>query len=1061
MKKSILSFLFAAFFGSWAVAQTSFETFETGSAGVTWSLVNSVSSWGGAIANPDATGANTSAMVGAVTNNPLSDFTFLLGTPAVTPIDLKKFSQIKINVWSPVAGHKILFKMEGGGKGVEQFLTIPVANQWVEMSVNLNCGVDFPALDKILIAFNPFTTNTGETYYFDNIRAVGPGSTIETFEGSSLPWVAFGGSALTLNEPNPGANSVNSSATCAKFVRNPAEQWTLAINDFGTPFNLSTNNQFKLKIYASQATEILFKIEGAGGNKEVRKNIGLTNAWQDYSFDLSSLDTNSGITKVVLFFAPGTSTDGTYYFDDLRIEPKDCACKSAIENADIIDDYECNRHATYTNGWDSLSVVANPLKNADNPSSLVGKYLDPVGEAYAALGFDNENNIDLATKNQLRAKIWCPKTCKILFKLEGGSSAPKEIWKDVTTPNVWVNYEVDFSSQAAASQKKLFIFFNGGEDGVAGDVYYIDDIEWMPKTNSAIDDFENGTAFLPWEPLDQNIVLNGIFSVNANPSATGINTSTMVGKYTKGSSAFSTLAAVAPGFIDISSKPQFNLDVWAPAGSKKVTMQLESVSQGNKEVTRNITNAGNWETLNFDFTANQAVTDWASLRLIFDGGTAAPLTMYFFDNLTQGAATVDPCEGTVPNLNLVDDFECQRNFGYTGGAGSLSVVNNPLNQTVNQSTKSGKYIDPANDPYAALVIEFPLGINLDLFNQFEITMKAPAAGLPVVFKLEGGASGGFESPKYFTTGTDWVKVTTDFSAQAGGDYKKLVIFFNFAEQGASADWFIDNLKWARAAFNGCIATFESPGFTPNVWKFFENGTLTPAQGFEVAANPSPTGIDKTPTVGKATEAGLDNGGSQPWGGMFTDLDAPMRFTNSVKKMRMKVLMPALVQVTMKLENAQTAGVGGTGDNNVLTTKVGEWEQLEWDFSAAADNADYQRVTLIWNIDAIPATNQVYYFDDIQMVGGTSDCQVSGTLNPTFAPLEIFPNPTNDFLFVKNMDKIARLDIVNLLGQHVSVLAIDGAETADLNVANLQKGVYLLIGYGSNGQILANAKFIKA
>lgn len=50
-----------------------------------------------------------------------------------------------------------------------------------------------------------------------------------------------------------------------------------------------------------------------------------------------------------------------------------------------MDDFECNRNATYVNGWDSLTVVTNPAPNAVNGSAKVGRYADPQTEQWAAV----------------------------------------------------------------------------------------------------------------------------------------------------------------------------------------------------------------------------------------------------------------------------------------------------------------------------------------------------------------------------------------------------------------------------------------------------------------------------------------------------------------------------------------------------------------------------------------------------------------------------------------------------------------------------------------------------
>ena len=85
-----------------------------------------------------------------------------------------------------------------------------------------------------------------------------------------------------------------------------------------------------------------------------------------------------------------------------------------------------------------------------------------------------------STNNQLKIKILSTNTVPLLAKLEGGSSAPAEVWGNIDTANVWTEYTFDFSSQAAENHNKIVLFFNGGEtNGTETDIYYIDDIKWQ------------------------------------------------------------------------------------------------------------------------------------------------------------------------------------------------------------------------------------------------------------------------------------------------------------------------------------------------------------------------------------------------------------------------------------------------------------------------------------------------------------------------------------------------------------------------------------------------------
>ena len=1055
MKNTLLLLLALCFGSLWTQAQVTYEDFEGGVAGLPWVGINGA--YDGVVANPAPDAVNSSTSVGSYTTNAGSDFNFAIADlPA--PADMAQFGLVKVKIWSPVAPSKCLLKFEGSGAPVEMFRDITVANQWVEYTFDMTAGAANPTgLTKVLISFHSFLPGITGTFYWDDIVGVEAKACYETFEtGNELPWQGLDG-MFEGPVDNPGANSVNSSAKVGKYTKSGLHAFSLLLADAGTSFDLSILNQFKLQVYTAAPTQVLLKLEGPGGAIEKTKNIGVTNAWQEYTFDFSDAAANTGLTKVILFFDPGVETSADdYYFDNLCAVPKG-TCAGVTPNPGIIDDFECNRNATYVNGWDSLSVVDNPAPTPINSSSKVGKYIDPQGEPWAALVIDYQDALDLSVNNQLRAKIWSPKVTQILFKLEGGVSPAKEIWVDVTEANQWVQYNVDFSSQSAANHKKIVIFFNAGQDPEPGDVYYIDDIERVENPLTVLEDFENG-AFLPWEPLDQQTVLHGTFAVVDNPAPGGVNSSAKVGKYTKGTSSFSTVAAVAPGVIDISQKPQYNLDIWAPVGATSVTMQLESVAQGNKEVTRDITNAGNWETVSFDFSDYQGIADWAAMKLIFNPGVAEAGAMFFFDNLTQSASTVDPCEGILPIANIIDDFECQRNFSFGAGADQLSVVTNPELTVVNSSTSVGKYEDQPNEPWAALCIDFPDGIDLSVFNQFSILIKSDAI-VPILFKLEGGSSPAKEIWVDVTQPGTWEKISVDFSSEAGNDHKRVCIFFNGGNDHSAGveTYYLDNLAWDHAPFTDCIMNFDAPAFTSTVWKYFPNDD---SGDFAVVDNPAPGSINTSAKVGKAVEKAS---GEQPWQGMFTDLPSYMDLSTT-KIVKMKIWSPQIATVTMKLENPRNPNApGSSGDNTVANTKMNEWEELSFDFSTSPnplpDDGEYQRVTLIWDINNIPANDVNYFFDDITLGGG--GCITTGIFEtPKVGLLSIAPNPVSNILQVENLGKVARLDIFNLLGRKVATVWTGNDTNAGLDVTNLPAGVYTLAGYAQDGLLMGNAKFIK-
>ncbi len=849
-------------------AQVVYEDFEGGTADLGWNGLNGT--YNGAVANPDPTGANTSAWVGSYTNNVSFDFCFALYT-FPTPKDLSVYNQFKMKIWAPTAPCKALLKLEGGGKAVEKIIDITEANKWVDYTFDLSAGASYTGLTTILVSFNSFTFNS-DVVYFDDIRAEKAETCYETFEGpSDFTWIALNG---TYNGAiaNPAPTAVNNSATVGSITNNPAEGYNFAFGTLSGPINLTTYNEFHVKVWVPAATNVLFKLEGSGESKEIIRYVPVANTWQELTFNMGATAAFTTINKVLIVFAPGQAgNSSTYYFDDICAVPNVCA--TATADPDVLDDFECNRAATYGVGWDSLYVVTNPFPTGDNNSAKVGKFLDQVGPGneWTVLLHQQENPIDLSVRNEFSLKMYTSVPGNLLLKIEGGNG-PKEKFIPITEFNKWVEYKIDLADQIGKGHNKLVMFFNAGAVAAPGDVYYIDDLKLAAPSNKVLEDFQ-GAIHLGWQALDQNDVLHGVFTgPTANPAPNSVNNSTEVGCYAKGASGFSTLQGISLFNIDLSTQAQLNLDVYSPATGSKVTMILNSASQGNKEASANITTPGQWETLNFDFSAFSGITDFSEVRLIFDANEVAAGESWCFDNLTQSKVTIDPCDGVVAIPNIIDDYECQRNYAYGAGANQIKVVNNPHLTAKNGTLKVGEYKDPANEPWSALCFEFPDGIDLTTYNNVSMQMWGPAV-VPCLFKLEGGTSPAVEIWDTLRTANDWYKFNVDFSAAAGQNHKRLCIFFNAGQGNAETVYNIDNVKWARAGYNGCVVDNETPGLLTG-WRYFANGHLeAEAYEFEIVDNPNVAGINTSLKVGKFVKAS----DALPFAGMYItpDLESPI------------------------------------------------------------------------------------------------------------------------------------------------------------------------------------------
>ena len=1005
-------------------------------------------------ANPTPNAVNSSANCAKYVKSNLHAYSLILADNGA-PFNLSVNNQFKIDILATVPT-QFIFKLEGSGGGFEKTVDIAVAGEWVTYTIDFSAQAFNTGLSKVVMFFDPGVETSSDTYYFDNVCAGSGKICYSDFEGPGLTFLGLDG-VMTAPAPNPTPNAVNNSANVAQYVKSDMHAYSLILADNGASFDLSVNNQFQIDVLAAVPTQFIFKLEGTGGGFEITKNIAVTGAWQTYTFDFSAQAANTGLSKIIMFFDPGVETSGdTYYFDNVCAVPN--PCPNDTPDPDIIDDFECNRNATYTGEWSFFSVVPNPAPTVDNSSSQVGRFDDPSGPGteFSNIQIDYENPIDLSVRNQFSCQVWAPKAGNLLIKLEGGPNPALEVGTQITELNKWVTYTVDFSSQVGKGHKKFVIFFNAGVNGEPGDVYHIDNIKLTAAPSvPPLEDFQDG-IHLEWQGLEQNDPIHGTFQgpVN-NPSPNGVNNSTKVGCYTKGSSAFSTLQGISLSNFDLSVYGQFNLDVLSPLGGGTVTFILNSPTEGNKEAEATITTPGEWETLSFDMSAFSGITNFGEVRIIFKAGTSNAGQIWYFDNLRQTEVTIDPCDGVLAMPNIIDDYECQRNYTQIFyGASDIKVVNNPHLAPENGSLKVGEYTDPsgAGTEFAGMGIEFPAPPDLSLYNHLSMQVWAPSNNVPFMFKLEGNGPG-VEIFDTLPEGNKWYKFDIDFSGAVGTLHTKLIVFANVLSATGGGTYYFDNIKWSRAGYNGCVVDNET-ALTTFDFIYFANGALENTFA-EVIDNPNPSGINTSSKVGKFVKVG----DALPFAGMYTspDLEAAIDW-NGVKTVKAKVHMDHIGNFAVKVEGSATGAPGF--EIPVANTLINQWEELTFDFAVVPDNGEYRRLTLFFDlgIDAT-GTDVTSYYDDI--VIGAGKCGSVSTFSPAeVVAMRVSPNPTTDFLLVENMDGVARLEVFDLLGRRVAVANTSGDTYTDLNVSQFPAGMYLLNGFDRTGALVGKAKFVK-
>lgn len=227
-----------------------------------------------------------------------------------------------------------------------------------------------------------------------------------------------------------------------------------------------------------------------------------------------------------------------------------------------------------------------------------------------------------------------------------------------------------------------------------------------------------------------------------------------------------------------------------------------------------------------------------------------------------------------------------------------------------------------------------------------VSVYSPKVGAPVLLKLENALNDTqtVEVLTLTTKSNQWETLTFDFTKVKEGSqalnpaftFDKKSIFFDFLVKETQDEVFYwDNVTFVEAQDsvdpvdpvdpgNGGTTTvvqgidFENQTLT---WEVFENAD-NPAMDF--IDNPNVNGLNVSNTAAKivARKAG------QPWAGTVTRSVESFALNSSVSTVKMMVYKDKISPVVFKLATESQWGA----EISVTNTKIGEWEELTFDFS---------------------------------------------------------------------------------------------------------------------------------
>ena len=428
-----------------------------------------------------------------------------------------------------------------------------------------------------------------------------------------------------------------------------------------------------------------------------RRNSYPYGSGQPQEQSLSALDS---YVKLVIFIGFGQATTGTFYIDNIRggadgITIPDTDGDTVIDTLDNCrevagevdndgcpevvalpsDDFEGSGNITWnsaTSGSNdagfgvNFSTEANPSSGGINTSANVGKYED-TGAQYANMNFDYGQNFDLSSNHVVRVKVYVPTPAtaytapaQLAIKLQdGSSSAPWETQAEIVQAyqyDVWQELVFNFSAQSAATNfSRIVVQFNS-ENNNETVVAYIDDFvmnndasDPAPTTAALPNDDFDGNGNITWNSAtsgsnDAGFGVN--FSTEANPNASGINTSANVGKYEDTGAQYANMNFDYGQNFDLSSNHVVRVKVYVPTPATAYTApaQLAIKLQDGSSSAPWETQAeliqpyqyDTWQQLEFDFSAQAAATNFSRIVVQFNSENNYEGVVAYIDDFSLG-----------------------------------------------------------------------------------------------------------------------------------------------------------------------------------------------------------------------------------------------------------------------------------------------------------------------------------------------------------------------------------------------------------------------------------------
>lgn len=551
---------------------------------------------------------------------------------------------------------------------------------------------------------------------------------------------------------NPVSGGINTTPTVAKFIaRQAGNPWALFFTSDDGEFTFDANNSMvKIMVYKPVISDVGFKVEGGTGPAtELKVPNTVTNAWEELTFDFSSLIGNTYNRLVIIPDFAERSQDNTIYIDNIQVpdgiviqlpEPTFAAPTPILPANEVIsifsDVYDDLAGTDFNPNWGQSTAVSQVLIQGD--TTLLYEGLNYQGTQLA-------NPQDLSAMKYMHVDFWTANSTALAVYLISQSTGEKSYSFTIVNES-WVCVDIPlthFTDQGLSVTDIHQLKFDGNG------TIYLDNLYFSSRLSAA----PNNAAPIPTAAPGNVISLfsNAYTNVPVDTWSAGWDQADVADVQIAGDDVklYTNLAFAGIEFtsqtVDATAMTHFHIDIWTPdPTASPAVFKIKLVDFGAD---------GAWS--GGDDVEHELVFDAASTPALQTGTWVSfDIPLSNFTGLTTKAHLAQLIISGDPNTVYVDNV-----YFYTSGTDVKDIFSGiPSDYALEQN-----YPNPFN-PMTSIRFSLPKAnhVTLKVYNMLgqEITtlmdefmnagiydVKFDAAALPTGMYVYSISANGFTSVK--------------------------------------------------------------------------------------------------------------------------------------------------------------------------------------------------------------------------------------------------------------------------------------------------------------------------